>query len=50
MAVKMIIHPSWVCVTSTVRGVSDIFRHDNYTNQRPHSASVLLNAGYTLAW
>lgn len=41
--------PMSLCVTSTVRGVSDIFRHDDYANKRAHSTSILLNAGYTLA-
>ena len=31
-----------------VRGVSAVFRPNDYTSQRPHSMSILMNAGYSL--
>lgn len=31
-----------------VRGVSAVFRPNDHTSQRPHSMSILMNAGYSL--
>lgn len=53
MTVDVIIHHPCVCVSLllciTVRGVSAIFRHDDYTSERAHSTSRLQNAGHPLA-